>query len=640
MNENKTTGTAASRAATRAETIAHLTSIIDNAPGFVYSIDRNFRLVTVNAILRETVHQHFGLILKPGDSPLTFFENIAPEFIEEWKNIYARAFRGEQLDFVKEFNIGEQSFWAFSINPIRENGNVNSVACFVRDVTRQVQSETKLRESEERYRIITQNPILGIAWGTCDGTVIRANKTFCDLLEGAPEEVSGLHFSKFTHPDDLPRELVLIDKLQKGEINNYRLEKRYITLKGNIRWVEVNISSSLNEIGEVNLGTCIIQDITEKKKAQEELLKSEANLRHIINSTDTAFLLLDKELKVLAANKLADEWAFSELGVHLIEGENFLTDNFPVKYKQWGKSILDNVLSGVPFQYESKYTTRNNSVNWYQVKLSPISDEMGRILGVSIAARETTRQKTAEDEIKQLNELLEKSMKERTAELEEVSKELEAFTYSISHDLMTPVRVIDGFVQVLLEELTGKLGDENEHALNAIKRNASQMDRLINDLLNFARFGRAPLVKQFTDMHKVVTQVIDELRFTTSKIDAQIKIKHLEPVSSDPLQIKQVWMNLISNGLKYSKCRTNPEIEIGSVKQNGKTTYYIKDNGVGFDMKQADKLFGVFQRLHHLNEFEGTGVGLAIVHRIITKHGGKVWAEARVNEGAIFYFTL
>jgi light-regulated signal transduction histidine kinase (bacteriophytochrome) len=166
------------------------------------------------------------------------------------------------------------------------------------------------------------------------------------------------------------------------------------------------------------------------------------------------------------------------------------------------------------------------------------------------------------------------------------------------------------------------------------------MGELVNDLLNLARLGRANLVKRNLDMTDLVTAVIDEMRFSTNKLAAKIKLQELKPADCDHTLIKQVWSNLLSNAIKYSKNNPNPQIEIGSIDKSGQIVYYIKDNGVGFDPQYSGKLFGVFQRLHKATDFPGTGVGLAIVYRIITRHGGKVWADAKVNEGAVFYFTL
>jgi len=372
----------------------------------------------------------------------------------------------------------------------------------------------------------------------------------------------------------------------------------------------------------------------------EDLLrKTEANLRFILDSSDTAYILLDNQLSIITSNRLAHQWTTSEFDRNLIDGSNFI-DFIPDKYKQPAITVMQNAINGTPFIYEEKYTKRDGTVSWYHVRFAGIKDDTGTIIGLCIAASDTTRYRSAQAEIKSMNESLEKKVKERTAELEIANKELEAFTYSVSHDLMAPLRIIDGFSQVLLDDYRNKLDEEGFQTIQVIKRNATRMGDLVNDLLNLARLGRANLIKRNVNMNDLVTSVIDEMRFTTNKLAAKIKLKELKPADCDQVLIKQVWSNLLSNAIKYSKNRENPLIEIGCLEQNGQTVYYIKDNGVGFDLQYAGKLFGVFQRLHKPSEFPGTGVGLAIVHRIVTRHLGKVWADAKVNEGAVFYFTL
>lgn len=220
-----------------------------------------------------------------------------------------------------------------------------------------------------------------------------------------------------------------------------------------------------------------------------------------------------------------------------------------------------------------------------------------------------------------------------------VNLELEAFTYSVSHDLRAPLRSIRGFTEVLQEEYGTALGKEGNRLLNIVMRNASRMGQLIDDLLDFSRLGRKTLTFSKIQVRQLVTEIIQELTVHEPR-NIKWDIKHMDEIRADANMMRQVWTNLISNALKYTKKVDLPEIEIGSFPKYGSTVYYVKDNGVGFDMKYSDKLFKVFQRLHNNQEFEGTGVGLALVQRIVSKHNGKIWAEARVNEGASFFFYI
>ncbi len=234
----------------------------------------------------------------------------------------------------------------------------------------------------------------------------------------------------------------------------------------------------------------------------------------------------------------------------------------------------------------------------------------------------------------------EKELAERSKQLELANKELEAFTYSASHDLKAPLRVMSGFANITVQDYADKVDEEGKKRLTAIAVNADRMNTLIDDLLDFSKAGRTDLSKRLVDMNEAVKVVIHELTAHDEKPKAEIKTHYLHPATCDPRMMKQVWVNLISNAVKYSSKNPKPVVEIGTIKSNGHPVYFVKDNGAGFDMQYADKLFNVFNRLHSRNEFEGTGVGLAIAHRIITRHGGKIWARGKVNEGATFFFTL
>ena len=242
--------------------------------------------------------------------------------------------------------------------------------------------------------------------------------------------------------------------------------------------------------------------------------------------------------------------------------------------------------------------------------------------------------------LKAVNESLEVKVKERTSQLEAVNKELEAFCYSVSHDLRAPLRVINGFGKMILTKEAANMTAGIKENLEIMMKNATQMGMLIDDLLDFCRLGRSALTVKSIDMNEMVKTVIEEIQSDTQINAAEFQLHELNTSKCDPILMKQVWTNLISNAVKYSRKKENPVIEIGTTHINGSTTYFVKDNGAGFDMKFSDKLFAVFQRLHKVTEYEGTGVGLALVHRIITKHEGTIWADAKVNEGATFYFTL
>jgi light-regulated signal transduction histidine kinase (bacteriophytochrome) len=274
------------------------------------------------------------------------------------------------------------------------------------------------------------------------------------------------------------------------------------------------------------------------------------------------------------------------------------------------------------------------------VTVSPIKDRTGKIVGASKVARDITERKLAEKDIQELNVRLEQRVAERTAELEAANKELEAFSYSVSHDLRAPLRAVDGFSQAVLEDYGPQLPEEGRHYLETIREGAQRMGILIDDLLTFSRLSRAALKRQEVDTGKLVRHVLENMNLQREGRQVEIRIGELPGCRGDPALLNQVWINLLSNALKYTRRREAAVVEIGYGVEEGENVYFVRDNGAGFDMRYAHKLFGVFQRLHRADEFEGTGVGLAIVQRVIHRHGGRIRAEGEVDRGATFYFTL
>lgn len=277
----------------------------------------------------------------------------------------------------------------------------------------------------------------------------------------------------------------------------------------------------------------------------------------------------------------------------------------------------------------------------FLVAVDPILTPDGQVSGAVHVMRDVTEHARAEAEIRQLNLDLEWRVRERTTELEAANGELDAFSYSVSHDLRAPLRAVDGFTGILVSDYQDRLDSEGRRVLGIVQSQARYMGRLIDNLLRFARLGRQALHKAEIDMNQLVGAVVEQLRQAAPERRAvEFQLGALPAATADASLLQQVWLNLLGNALKFTGTRELARIEVGGSLQKGEAVYFVRDNGVGFDMKYADKLFKVFQRLHLSDEFEGTGIGLSLVQRIIHRHGGRVWADAELNRGATFRFSL
>ncbi|MGA2192670.1 MAG: PAS domain S-box protein, partial [Nitrospirota bacterium] len=385
----------------------------------------------------------------------------------------------------------------------------------------------------------------------------------------------------------------------------------------------------------------LFNDITERKRSEEAVRESEERLRLMIkNATDYAFVILDTEGRVIFWNE----------GAQRIKGyapEEILGKDFRCFYTEEdirsGKPAreLEMAASKGSLEEEGLRVRKDGTRFWANVVITALRDEAGNLKGYSKLTRDITERKRAEEEIRNLNQDLERRVLLRTAELTVSNKELEAFSYSVSHDLRAPLRHVQGFVDLLRKNMGATADEKSTRLLNTIAAASSQMGSLIDDLLAFSRMGRSEMHSVNVNLGSLVDKVIQDIGDVTKGRKITWKVGKLPPVQGDPSMLKLAVENLISNAVKFTRKEPDAVIEVGSYPgDDGEAVFYVRDNGVGFDMQYVDKLFGVFQRLHKTEEFEGTGIGLANVRRIISRHGGKTWAEGSVGNGATIYFTL
>jgi PAS domain S-box-containing protein len=404
---------------------------------------------------------------------------------------------------------------------------------------------------------------------------------------------------------------------------------------GSIYWVDTTVIPFLDSKEKPRQYIAIRADITERKHAEE----TRERLAAIVESSDDAIISMTLDGTITAWNHGAEKM-FDYSAAEIIDKSVRVL--LPRDRIEEESDILARISRGQNVNHFDTVRVRKRGTHIdVSLTISPIRNHKGAIVGASKVARDITRRKSDELEIRNLNEDLEKRIAKRTEQLEVTNKELETFSYSISHDLRTPLRHIAGFARILLNDFSPVMVVEAREHLQRIEDATQRMGLLIDALLKMAVLRRQPLRRDQIELNPIVDAVIAVLQTECDGRDVEWRIAKLPALDCDPILMAQVFQNLLGNALKYSRVRARSVIEVDSIQRPGKpAVIFVRDNGAGFEMRYAERLFGVFQRLHTDSEFEGTGVGLATVHRIIQKHGGMIWAEAELNHGATFYFAL
>ena len=504
-----------------------------------------------------------------------------------------------------------------------------------RDITERKKAKEALQESENKFRVLAEKSLIGI-YLIQDGVFKYVNPKLAEMFGYTVEEIIDKKKPiDLTLPADWPMLEEGLMKRISGEIKEAHYSFRGIKKDKDSIHLESHGTRTMYKDRPAVIGT--LMDITERKQSEEKIKESEAKYKTIFENAGGAIFTADVESgRLLECNSLAEKLVgrtrdqiigMHQSALHPVDEAGKYKEKFAIHLKK-----------GYVADFEAEVLHKDG--RRIPVLISAHTIEIGGkkvIVGLFI---DITERKQAEDEIRKLNEELEQRVLQRTAQLEAANKELESFSYSVSHDLRAPLRAISGFSGMLLEDYMEKLDDEGKRLLNVIQSNAQKMGELIEGLLAFSRMERKEIELLEIDMGKMADAVFNEIKSLTPERTLQFNVESLPSAYGDPLLLNQVFFNLISNAIKFTRGKDKAIIEVGGWGEERENVYYVKDSGVGFDMQYVDKLFGAFQRLHSGEAFEGTGIGLAIVQRIIHRHGGRVWAEGKVNEGATFYFTL
>jgi PAS domain S-box-containing protein len=497
-------------------------------------------------------------------------------------------------------------------------------------------AEKALRASEEKYRRIVDTAAEGIWALGPDARTTLVNTRMTEMLGYTAAEMIGRPMTDFMLEEDVYDHLQKMEERQQGVSENY--ERRYRTKDGRTIWTSVSATCIFDSEHDFQGSFGMVSDITVQKQAQIKLAEERSLLRCLIDSVSDLIFIKDRNGVYQGCNKA------SEVFIGMSESEQIGKSDFDFfdrekaeEIQQVDRQVLED---GTPLRIEEWVTGRDGRRLLMDTIKAPYYAADGEILGLVGIGSDITERKQSEEEIHRLNQELEQRVIQRTAQLENSNKELEAFAYSVSHDLRAPLRHIDAFVDLLERGSGPELDGRARHCLESIAAASCKMGNLIDDLLAFSRTVRQAMALRVVDLEVVVRDVVAEIERHACGRRIEWRIGDLPAVHGDASLLRIVVMNLISNAVKFTRTTERAIIEIGREDRETELGIYVRDNGVGFDQAYVGKIFDVFQRLHRADEFEGTGVGLALVQRIVCRHGGRVSAKGAPGRGAVFTFVL
>lgn len=592
-------------------------------------LDKSFNFIRVNEAYARVCQREASAF--PGHNHFEFYPSDAEENFRR----VVETKKGCQT-FARPFTFPDHpdwgvTYWDWTLVPILDDtGEIDFLVYSLNDVTTRKLAVEEVQKHAQLLDLANDT----IMVCDLDGNIIYWNKGAEYLYgwsrnEAIEQNIQDLLQPEFGKQLEDAKEVFFRDGYWEGEIVHTKKDGAKVIVLS--RWTlqrnDQNVPIAFSEIN---------RDITELKRKEKELRDSSLYSRNLIEAS------LDPLVTINAGGKIMDVSRATEIvtGVprEQLVGSDF-SDYFtdPQKAREgYQAAFLQGFVRDYPL--EIRHVSGRTTEVLYNA--TDYRDEAGNVLGVFASARDITELRTVQRALQKSHDELERRVEERTAELETANKELESFSYSVSHDLQAPLRAIDGYARMILRDHTDQFDEDTKQKFGTIRSSAQMMGQLISDLLAFSRLGRQEIIPSKLDMGGLLNDAWKELQMIQPERKIILDAQEMPPAFGDRTLIKQVLLNLLSNAIKFTKYRDCAKIEAGGYADGKQVVYYIIDNGVGFDMTYHDKMFGVFQRLHSSDEFEGTGVGLAIVQRIIHRHGGRVWAEGRPDQGASFYFSL
>lgn len=618
-------------------------ALINSTTDHIWSVNTNYELITGNSAFLSRMKEYTGLDVKVGELLLKtdFFPQ---EYLEFWKEKYDRGFKGERFSFEIYVppigNISER--WSeATINPVfNARKEVIGVACYGRDTTDSKLAAQAITESEERFRVMFEKAPLGIALiDSYTGNIINVNDKFAQITGRTTEELNSINWMSITHPEDVQEDLDNMQLLNEKKIPGFTMQKRYIKPDGAHVWIQMSIVPIEHNEPDNPRHLCMIEDITQLKENISAIELSNERFNLVAKATNDA--IWDWDLvtnKVIRLGTGLEKYFGYNSETASVDNDFWLRyvhpDDLPLVLASRQRVLDDPSKSNWADEYW--FLKANGQYAYVYDKGYIIRNNEGKALRMIGATQDITEQKRADLMLKELNSKLEK----RALELEQSNAELERFAYVASHDLQEPLRMVSSFLQLFEKKYKNQIDETADKYIHFAVDGAERMKRLIQDLLKYSRAGRSQDELGSTDMNQVAAEVVATFEPELRERNATIKTGHLPVLPrTRKVQMVQLLQNIIGNALKYNTSK-NPLIQIDATETDDNWQIIIKDNGIGFDEKYADKVFMIFQRLHHKEEFSGTGIGLAICKKIMELHGGKIRVESEPGNGSTFYLTF
>ena len=521
-----------------------------------------------------------------------------------------------------------------------ERDAVTAMMATIKDMSELMAAQAELADSERRFRRTFDQAPVGAAIATLDGHFQRVNAALQRMTGYSEDELTTMTFLDITLPEEREHDAELVAQLLRGDNDELVREKRYVRKDGGNTWGLLSVRVARDDAGKPLYFLSMIVDVDDRRHAQEALQDSEKSLREAQRlarignwqwtvATDT--VKWSEELfHIDGRDPDLPAPSFAEMS----------SCYTPESWQRLSAVVAKTLQSGESYELDLEMVRPDGTTRHTSARGEATYDAGGKIVGLHGTVQDVTDRKRAEDEIRRLNAELEKRVVSRTAQLAAVTAELEAFAYSASHDLRAPLRTIDGFSAMVMEDAADAIGPEDVRHLQRVREAAQRMGRLIDDLLGLSRVARRDLIREQVDVSALAREVADELLAEHEAKVVEVVIAPDMVADADPRLLRVILRNLLDNAWKFTAKHETARVEVGVTDADGERAFFIRDDGAGFDPEHAEHLFGAFQRLHAAGEFEGDGIGLAMVQRLVNRHGGRAWAEGQVEKGATFFFTL